>query len=249
MPSSRSASPTSALEDALAAAATREGAFLAAPVARPSGQSALRRCSAAMRTGASPTRWRGSLSALMRKPRALQAGRSHRDRGARQPLQPRRVRPRRRGDRAARIRAGLRRRRSSSAQRYLGWLGRASGLTLRRGLDRPGRRGAARRARRIRQRRSCCRCSIASECAGAPKLFIGYSDNTSLLSWLTCQCGIAALHGPMLEGRLAAGREGYDERVVSRAPVWRPMGSSWQPEGLDASCGQARRAARCSEAR
>jgi len=44
-----------------------------------------------------------------------------------------------------------------------------------------------------------------------PKLFVGYSDNTSLLSWLTCQCGITALHGPMLEGRLAGGA-GYDER-------------------------------------
>jgi muramoyltetrapeptide carboxypeptidase len=44
-----------------------------------------------------------------------------------------------------------------------------------------------------------------------PKLFIGYSDNTSILSWLTCQCGIAALHGPMIEGRLAGGA-GYDQR-------------------------------------
>lgn len=44
-----------------------------------------------------------------------------------------------------------------------------------------------------------------------PKLFIGYSDNTSLLSWLTCQCGMTALHGPMLERRLARGVEGYDQ--------------------------------------
>jgi len=43
-----------------------------------------------------------------------------------------------------------------------------------------------------------------------PKPFIAYSDNTSLLSWLTCQCGITALHGPMIEGRLAKGAEGYD---------------------------------------
>jgi muramoyltetrapeptide carboxypeptidase len=45
-----------------------------------------------------------------------------------------------------------------------------------------------------------------------PKLFIGYSDNTSVLSWLTCGCGISALHGPMLERRLASGAAGYDER-------------------------------------
>jgi len=43
-----------------------------------------------------------------------------------------------------------------------------------------------------------------------PKLFIGYSDNTTILSWLTCQCAITALHGPMLEGRLSQGSEGYD---------------------------------------
>jgi muramoyltetrapeptide carboxypeptidase len=45
-----------------------------------------------------------------------------------------------------------------------------------------------------------------------PKLFIAYSDNTSLLSWLTCGCGVTALHGPMLEGRLAGGPAKYDER-------------------------------------
>lgn len=46
-----------------------------------------------------------------------------------------------------------------------------------------------------------------------PKLFIGYSDNTSILSFLTCQCRVAALHGPMLDGRLengSGGDEGYD---------------------------------------
>ncbi len=45
----------------------------------------------------------------------------------------------------------------------------------------------------------------------SPKLFIGYSDNTSILSWLTCQCAIPALHGPMLERRLSRGPSGYDE--------------------------------------
>ena len=44
-----------------------------------------------------------------------------------------------------------------------------------------------------------------------PKLFIGYSDNTSILTWLTCRCGMTALHGPMIEGRLAKGADGYDE--------------------------------------
>jgi muramoyltetrapeptide carboxypeptidase len=44
-----------------------------------------------------------------------------------------------------------------------------------------------------------------------PKLFIGYSDNTSLLSWLTCHHDIPALHGPMLDRRLSRGSGGYDE--------------------------------------
>jgi muramoyltetrapeptide carboxypeptidase len=50
-----------------------------------------------------------------------------------------------------------------------------------------------------------------AQIAATPKLFIGYSDNTSILSWLTCQCGITALHGPMLERRLSRGAAGYDE--------------------------------------
>jgi len=63
-----------------------------------------------------------------------------------------------------------------------------------------------------------------------PKLFIGYSDNTSMLSWLTCQCGIAALHGPMLEGRLAGG-EGYDKRSFLEL-LSGGRGLELAPEGL-----------------
>src|SRR6476469_6833481 len=47
-------------------------------------------------------------------------------------------------------------------------------------------------------------------CNGPPKAFIGYGDNTSILSWLTTRCGIVSVHGPMLEGRLAKGEAGYD---------------------------------------
>lgn len=63
-----------------------------------------------------------------------------------------------------------------------------------------------------------------------PKLFIGYSDNTSLLSWLTCQCGIAALHGPMVEGRLAGGA-GYDRRSFVEL-VSGGQGLALAPDGL-----------------
>jgi len=56
------------------------------------------------------------------------------------------------------------------------------------------------------------RASIAREA----KPFIGYSDNTSVLSWLTLTCGIVAFHGPMIEGRLAKGEAGYDRDTFVR---------------------------------
>jgi muramoyltetrapeptide carboxypeptidase len=65
-----------------------------------------------------------------------------------------------------------------------------------------------------------------------PKLFIGYSDATSLLTFLTQQCGLVAVHGPMIERRLACGPEGYD-RASFLACVCQaePMGEL-APEGL-----------------
>lgn len=65
-----------------------------------------------------------------------------------------------------------------------------------------------------------------------PKLFIGYSDNTSLLSWLTCECGMTALHGPMLERRLARGRDGYDRASFSALVQGRGAGFEMAPDGL-----------------
>ena len=51
---------------------------------------------------------------------------------------------------------------------------------------------------------------------GPPKAFIGYSDNTSLMTWLTLTCGIVTFHGPMIEGRFARGAEGYDRATFER---------------------------------
>ena len=65
----------------------------------------------------------------------------------------------------------------------------------------------------------------------APKLFIAYSDNTSILSWLNCQCGIPALHGPMLDRRLSRGPDGYDESSLL-ALVQGGAGLTLAPEGL-----------------
>jgi muramoyltetrapeptide carboxypeptidase len=52
---------------------------------------------------------------------------------------------------------------------------------------------------------------------GPAKAFIGYSDNTAVLSWLTLQRGIVSFHGPMIEGRLARGAAGYDRDTFVRA--------------------------------
>jgi len=66
-----------------------------------------------------------------------------------------------------------------------------------------------------------------AELRRTPKAFIGYSDNTSLLAWLTGACGIVSFHGPMLEGRLAKGESAYDrdsfERVLTRAAAAGPI--------------------------
>ena len=64
-----------------------------------------------------------------------------------------------------------------------------------------------------------------------PKLFIGYSDNTSILSWLTGQCGVTALHGPMVEGRLAKGADAFD-RDSMLAFMQDGSGRPLSPEGL-----------------
>ena len=48
------------------------------------------------------------------------------------------------------------------------------------------------------------------------KAFIGYSDNTSLLTWLTLTCGVVTFHGPMVDRRLARGPAGYDRDTFLR---------------------------------
>jgi len=63
------------------------------------------------------------------------------------------------------------------------------------------------------------------------KPFIGYSDNTSLLTWLMQQCGIVTFHGPMIEGRFARGESAYDRDTFVRC-VCRP-----EPPGEIASPG------------
>src|SRR6185503_6344614 len=51
----------------------------------------------------------------------------------------------------------------------------------------------------------------------APKPFIGYSDVTSLLTYLTVGCEIVSFHGPMLTGKIGKGTSAYDPDSLLRA--------------------------------
>lgn len=51
----------------------------------------------------------------------------------------------------------------------------------------------------------------------ARRAFVGHSDLTSILTWLTCHCGLACFHGPHVAGGLAGGRGGYDEDSFVRS--------------------------------
>ena len=50
-----------------------------------------------------------------------------------------------------------------------------------------------------------------------PKAFIGYSDLTTVLTYLTGRCGIVSFHGPMLDRRLSRGIDAYDRESFIRA--------------------------------
>jgi muramoyltetrapeptide carboxypeptidase len=50
-----------------------------------------------------------------------------------------------------------------------------------------------------------------------PKVFVGYSDLTTLLTYLTIGCGIVSFHGPMLDRRLGCGPSAYDRDTFMRA--------------------------------
>jgi muramoyltetrapeptide carboxypeptidase len=68
------------------------------------------------------------------------------------------------------------------------------------------------------------------EARRARKPFIGYSDVTAILTFLTVGCGLVAFHGPMLAGRLGRGAEGYDRDSFLRAlTCTEPMGELAPP--------------------
>lgn len=58
-----------------------------------------------------------------------------------------------------------------------------------------------------------------------PKAFIGYSDLTTVLTYLTGRCGIVSFHGPMLDRRLSRGIDAYDrESFVGALTRAEPLG-------------------------
>ncbi len=74
----------------------------------------------------------------------------------------------------------------------------------------------------------------AARLAARPRAFIGYSDLTSLLTFIIGQCGIVAFHGPSLAGRLGRGAEGYDRQsFLAALTMPAPMGEL-APDGVEA---------------
>ncbi|MGE5245078.1 MAG: S66 peptidase family protein [Betaproteobacteria bacterium] len=72
-----------------------------------------------------------------------------------------------------------------------------------------------------------------AEARAARKPFIGYSDLTSMLTFLTVTCGLVAFHGPMLAGRLGRGVAGYDRASFLDALCRREPLGELAPPGLD----------------
>jgi muramoyltetrapeptide carboxypeptidase len=81
----------------------------------------------------------------------------------------------------------------------------------------------------------------ATQIRAHAKVFVGYSDNTSLLTWFNQACGLVAFHGPMIEGRFARGADGYDRDSFLRA-VARPQPIGEVPlDGVESlAAGEAR---------
>jgi hypothetical protein len=78
----------------------------------------------------------------------------------------------------------------------------------------------------------------------APKLFIGYSDTTALLSWLTCAGGVAGAARSDDRRAPLQGAEGYDERSFlsavrgeSGVELVRRVSPRWRSGGRSLSLG------------
>src|SRR5262249_26815108 len=74
------------------------------------------------------------------------------------------------------------------------------------------------------------------EARHARKPFIGYSDLTSILNFLTGYCGLAGFHGPLLGRRLSRGESGYDRQSLLRAICSPEPIGELAPPGLETIC-------------
>ena len=72
-----------------------------------------------------------------------------------------------------------------------------------------------------------------AEARAARKPFVGYSDLTAMLTFLTMNCEMVAFHGPMLDGRLGRGHEGYDRDSFEKALCRREPIGELSPPGLE----------------
>lgn len=73
----------------------------------------------------------------------------------------------------------------------------------------------------------------ANEAREAAKVFIGYSDLTSILTFLNTSAELVCFHGPTVAGKLGRGVEGYDrdsfQKLISQAEPFGEMA----PAGLE----------------
>jgi muramoyltetrapeptide carboxypeptidase len=67
----------------------------------------------------------------------------------------------------------------------------------------------------------------------ACKPFIGYSDLTALLTFLTGNCEMVAFHGPMLADRLGRGSSGYDRDSFRRVLCVREPAGELAPDAAE----------------
>jgi muramoyltetrapeptide carboxypeptidase len=72
-----------------------------------------------------------------------------------------------------------------------------------------------------------------AEARKARKPFVGYSDLTAILGFLNFNCDMVSFHGPMLEGRLGKGSDGYDRETFERALCHPEAMGELAPPGLE----------------
>ncbi|MED5377738.1 MAG: LD-carboxypeptidase [Acidobacteriota bacterium] len=66
-----------------------------------------------------------------------------------------------------------------------------------------------------------------------PKVFLGYSDLTSLLVHLTTGCGVVGFHGPTVVGRLSKGEGAYDRESLKRMTMVAEPFGELSPDSLE----------------